>query len=166
MLVTILMRCRKRCFTIVMGSAIALLMFTASSPAKATGNKVGFRLGVYTDAEAPFLGVEALTPIGPSAIYFNPNMEFIFIEHGTFATFNFDFHYDFPTASPTLLWWAGAGLGMLYRNPAGPIGGNADLGANLLFGIGFGRGPTIPYLQGKAIISDNTELSIGFGLRF
>ena len=160
------MRFRKRCLAMVMWSATALMIFTASLDAKATGNKVGFRLGVYTDAEALFLGGEALTPITASALYFNPNVEFIFIEHGTFATFNFDFHYDFPMPSRILFLWAGVGPSVLYRNPEGPIGGDADLGANLLFGIGLGRGPTIPYIQGKIIISDNTELSLGFGLRF
>jgi hypothetical protein len=160
------MRFKKRCFAMVMWGAMALMMFIASPHAKATGSKVGFRLGVYTDAEELFLGAEALTPIAAAPLYFNPNVEFIFIEHGTFATFNFDFHYDFLTSSRAVLVWAGAGLGVLYRNPEGPIGGDADLGANLLFGIGFGRGPTIPYIQSKVILSDNTEVAIGFGLRF
>ncbi len=42
-----------------------------------------------------------------------------------------------------------------------------DVGLNLLAGIGFWkRGAVRPYVQGKVTISDNTEASIGFGVRF
>ncbi len=143
-----------------------IVMLATSPEAKSSnGHTVGFRLGVYTDADDLFLGGEALAPISPS-LRFNPNVEFIFIEHRTFATFNFDIIYDFHVPNRYLLVWAGAGLGALYVNPEGPTDGDTDLAGNLLFGLGFRSGSTIPYIQSKIIISDNTELVVGFGLRF
>jgi hypothetical protein len=42
-----------------------------------------------------------------------------------------------------------------------------DLGLNLLAGVGFWKRQAIrPYIQGKVTLSDNTEASIAFGLRF
>jgi hypothetical protein len=47
----------------------------------------------------------------------------------------------------------------------GPADSQTDVGANFLFGVG-ARGDVIPYLQGKLIVSDDTEFVIAFGLRF
>lgn len=123
----------------------------------------GGRLSYYTDAAAPALGGELLFRVAP-AIYFNPNLEFVFKDDG-YVTFNMDFHYDFLARHDTFL-WAGAGLAVISVNPPGPAGGHTDAGLDLLFGVGLRRRPVIPYFQAKVIVKDQTELSLGLGLRF
>jgi hypothetical protein len=127
--------------------------------------KFGIRTGVYTDLSDMFVGAEYLAPIG-SRVFLNPNVEYIFIPDGNFWTFNFDAHYDFPTYSNVYV-WTGAGIGLLHFSPEGPADANTDVGLNLLFGLGFNTASNVvPYIQGKAIISDNTDFSLGFGIRF
>jgi hypothetical protein len=127
--------------------------------------KFGVRTGVYTDLSDLFIGGEYLAPIG-SNVYLNPNIEYIFVTNADYWTFNFDAHYDFPTYSNVYV-WTGGGLGILHYNPEGPADGNTDLGLNLLFGLGFNTASNIiPYIQGKAILSDNTDFELGMGVRF
>ncbi len=127
--------------------------------------KFGIRTGVYTDLSDMFLGVEYLAPIG-SRVYFNPNIEYVFVPDADYWTFNFDAHYDFPTYSDLFV-WAGGGIGVLHFNPDGPAHADTDVGLNLLFGFGFNTSSNIiPYIQGKAIVSDNTDFELGMGIRF
>jgi hypothetical protein len=143
-----------------MAAAVLLSVLAAAAPARA--DMFGVRAGFYTDVEEPFIGVEFLAGIG-NRVYFNPNFEYVFTDDPDFMTFNADFHYDFRTRGRAYV-WAGAGLGVLYTNPeAGD--GNTDLGLNLLFGLGL-KGDVVPYVQGKVIVSDDTEFVIGVGLRF
>jgi len=142
---------------------IAALLFAGSG--LAMGQSVGIRAGRYTDLEDYFLGGELLSRISHN-LYFNPNVEYVFVNNGTYLTFNLDFHYDFYTSSP-LFFWLGAGLGILYNNPEGPMDSNTDLGANLLFGLGIRTESSLtPYVQGKFILADRDEFVIAIGLRF
>ncbi|MCB0281614.1 MAG: hypothetical protein H6627_05045 [Calditrichae bacterium] len=124
----------------------------------------GLRAGNYTDIDELFIGGELITPLSHS-IYFNPNVEFVFVENANYLTFNFDMHYDFPTRSKIFL-WTGAGLGVNYFNPEGPAESSTDTGFNLLFGMGFNARNFIPYIQGKLIFADRDDFVIGFGIRF
>jgi hypothetical protein len=131
----------------------------------------GVRGGFYNDADAGFVGVELLTDI-TRRWYFNPNLEYVFVDDGDLFTVNLDAHYDLPTQS--VYTWVGGGLGVIFSEFDPPPGcrrcesdDETDLGVNALAGIGFGRGQAIrPYIQGKVTFSDNTEASIAFGLRF
>jgi len=155
----------KRFSAIFTGVVSGLILVANIAPVTAgPGTKFGVRAGYYSDTEEIFLGGELLSRISRS-VFFNPNVEFVTIDNGTFMTFNGDFHYDFPTAGSPLI-WAGAGLGMLYFNPEGPGDNQTDVGLNLLFGVGLSRGPVIPYFQVKAILEDNNEVVLGFGIRF
>jgi hypothetical protein len=139
-------------------------LFLASS-GLSTGQSVGIRAGLYTDLKEYFLGGELLSRISHN-LYFNPNVEYVFVDRGTYMTFNLDFHYDFYTSSP-LFFWLGAGLGILYDNPEGPADSNTDLGANLLFGLGIRTESSLtPYVQSKFILADGDEFVIAIGLRF
>ena len=131
----------------------------------------GVRGGVYNDAEAGFVGVELLTDI-TRRWYFNPNLEYVFVDDGDLYTVNLDAHYDLPTRS--VYTWLGAGVGVIFSELDPPRGcrrcepeDETDLGLNLLGGVGFGRGQAIrPYIQGKVIVSDETEAVLAVGLRF
>jgi hypothetical protein len=142
-------------------AALALALLLPAAPV-AAGN-LGIRGGLYTDVEEPFVGLEYLARVG-NRVYFNPNVEYVFVENATYLTFNADAHYDFETHSRAYL-WAGAGLAALHFDPEGRIDGETDAGLNLLFGVG-AKGDVIPYLQGKLVVADESEFVIAFGLRF
>ena len=132
----------------------------------------GVRGGFYNDADAGFLGAELLMDVTRNW-FFNPNVEYVFVDNGDLYTLNLDAHYDFWTHSPFYV-WAGGGPAVIFSKADVPFGcrrcssdNNTDLGLNLLGGIGFGKGQAIrPYVQGKVTLSNNTEASIAFGIRF
>lgn len=142
---------------------VGLLLCCAERAAADSGVIGGLRLSYYTDAAAPALGGELLFRVAPST-YFNPNLEVVF-KDDSYLTFNLDVHYDFLKGRDTFV-WAGAGLAVVAINPPGPTGGHTDAGLDLLFGVGLRRRPVIPYFQAKVIVKDQTELSLGVGLRF
>lgn len=148
--------------TTLFGIALALVLALTPSPAEAQWD-FGVRGGYYSDVEEAFLGVEALTPIGPGGWYFNPNVEYVFVDPGDLWTLNGDFHYDFWQEGS---WngWLGAGPAVIFRD----VGRHdeTDLGLNLFAGIGSSQGAARPYVQGKVIISDDTEAVLAVGLRF
>jgi len=148
----------------ILAISATLAVLAVLVPARsARAGLVGVRGGIYTKLNEPFVGVELLGPISRHA-YFNPNVEYVFVDNHTYLTFNGDFHYDFHSHGRTFV-WAGGGLAVVYDDPRGPAESSTDLGANFLFGIGF-AGDAIPYIQGKLIVKDDTEFSLGVGLRF
>jgi hypothetical protein len=153
---------RLRCLRTVLAASLCL----SAVPAVALADdfRVGVRGGYYTKVEKPFLGAEVLVRVAPR-FFFNPNFEYVFVDNGTYMTFNGDFHYDFPTHSSTYV-WLGAGPALVRVDPEGPAPANTDVAANLLAGIGFRTGSIIPYFQVKAIIKNDSLLSLAFGVRF
>ena len=125
----------------------------------------GLRVGGYFDAESAFVGGEVLVPLS-HPWYFNPNVEYVFVDRGDLVTFNMDFHYDLPVDDFYI--WLGAGPAILYFNPDSARDSETDFGVNLFVGIGFkvGSGRIVPYIQPKAILSDNSEFVLAFGVRF
>jgi hypothetical protein len=139
--------------------AVALLVLAVPAPAA----DFGVRGGYYTDIGEPFLGVEYIAPV-TSDIFFNPNVEYVFVDGARYFTLNGDFHYDFHTTGSTFA-WVGAGLGVISFEADG-FDGETDLGLNVIGGLGTRAGGVIPYMQAKVIVSDGTEFSLGFGVRF
>ncbi|HEX9945480.1 MAG TPA: hypothetical protein VGG03_25995, partial [Thermoanaerobaculia bacterium] len=90
-------------------------------------------------------------------------------------TLNLDAHYDLRTPASYAL-WVGGGPAVIFSNFDPPPGcrgrgcesdDETELGLNLLAGVGFWKRQAIrPYVQGKVVLSDNTEAAIAFGLRF
>jgi hypothetical protein len=140
---------------------LALLLILAAVPALAQDIDWGIRTGYYFDVGDPFLGVEALMPIS-GEVFFNPNIEWVFIDGGDLATINIDIHYDFRTPGNYFL-WAGLGLAGIYSNLGDS---DFDLGANLLAGVGWRLGTWLPYAQLKGIIADNNDVVLALGVRF
>ena len=129
--------------------ALAAAILLAAPAAAQADPRFGVRFGYYTEAEDPFLGAEFLFRIVPE-IYFNPNVEAVFVDDGHYFTINGDFHYDFFSRRRTFA-WLGAGLAVLNTDPGGSAESNTDVGLNLLAGIGARRGRVIPYAQAKVI---------------
>jgi hypothetical protein len=129
----------------------------------------GVRGGVYNDADAAFLGAELLTPFFARGWYFNPNVEYVFVDDGNLWTLNLDAHYDLRTGAP-FNFWLGGGPAIIFQSSDCRRCENNDdtnVGLNLLAGLGFmPRAAIRPYVQGKFTLSDETEASIAFGLRF
>jgi hypothetical protein len=125
--------------------------------------KVGIRGGYYTKVDKPFLGAEFLARVAPR-FWFNPNFEYVFVDAGSYTTFNGDFHYDFPTHSDSYV-WLGAGPALVRTHPDG-FPSHTDLAADLLGGLGIRAGGAIPYVQVKAIIKSDSLVSLAVGIRF
>jgi hypothetical protein len=158
------MSIRTKIFLIL--AAVFLLSITTQS--NADDLKFGARAGFYSDGSNAFIGGEVLVPAFGDSWYFNPNVEYVFADAGNLWTFNFDFHHDFHTDGPFYL-WLGAGPSILYFNPDRPArASDTDFGVNLLGGIGFrlSHSDLIPYIQPKVILSNNSQFSLAFGLRF
>lgn len=130
----------------------------------------GARTGIYTDEEDPFVGVELLGNFLGTRWYYNPNVELVFVDPGDLVTVNADFHYDLPAGTPFDI-WLGAGGALIWRDNDNRFGrddeGDTDIGVNLLSGLGFNRGGAVrPYIQGKLLLSDDSQAVVAVGLRF
>jgi hypothetical protein len=154
----------------VAGALAVAGLFLIPSTAKADLD-FGVRGGFYNDADAGFLGAELLWGV-TRQWFFNPNVEYVFVDNGDLTTLNLDFHYDLPTARSPFYVWAGGGPAVLFRGTDAACrrcnsDSETDLGLNLLGGVGFGKGEALrPYIQGKVILSDDTEAVLAVGLRF
>jgi hypothetical protein len=124
--------------------------------ANARAADVGVRMGYYFDADAFSIGTELLTPLGDNTRqwYFNPNAEVAMA----------DFHYDFDTGASTAV-WAGAGPALLIRDH---VSENTDVdpALNLILGFGAKNGAYRPFIQGKGILSNDSEAALAVGIRF
>ena len=142
--------------------ALSALALGAATPSSAAD--FGVRGGYYFDASEPFLGAELLIRVAPR-FYFNPNVEYVFVDPGQYITWNGDFHYDFHSRGNSFA-WLGAGIALVTSNPEGPDNSDNDVAANFLAGIGVRTGRVIPYFQAKLIAKDDTEFVLAFGIRF
>jgi len=124
----------------------------------------GIRGGAYADADEPFLGGELLTNVARS-VWFNPNLEYAFVNHGNLWDVNFDFHYDFSMQRPYTV-WAGAGPAVIRSHDISGRSNGTDVGVNLLAGIGSRKGEFRPFAQAKAVLSDDDEFVVAVGVRF
>jgi len=122
----------------------------------------GIRGGVYLDQDDPFAGVHFLHAIDRHWM-FNPNFEYVFVDRGSMFTINADVHYDLPSRSSTIF-WLGGGLGINHFSFR--EFNNTDAELNLLMGVSFSRRPTIPFIQVKVVVMDESQLVLGGGLTF
>ena len=151
----------KKLVPILMASLVALTGLAA--PARAAD--LDLRVGAYTgpDFDKPFAGVGLLSHLGGS-LYFNPNVEYVFVDNAKFGTLNFDVHYDLPTHGHPYL-WVGGGLALAHTDLDGPGGNETKPRANLLAGLGFHTGGAVPYVQVK-YLTGYEYLVVAAGIRF
>jgi hypothetical protein len=140
---------------------VALAWAVVGSSPVAAGD-ISVRAGAYTDAEAAFVGIEYRTPVS-GRLHAAPNFEIAFPSNGSLFSFNGDLHYVFPSKGK-LVGWAGGGLGLYVRDHEGE-GQDTSVGANFIGGLGL-RAELEPYLQLKIAVAGNTEVVLGFGIRF
>jgi hypothetical protein len=155
--------------TAVLVPTLAVALAASLLPAAADAQtRFGLRAGVWADDSDPMIGAELLVPMQRSW-YFNPNVEIVFANNADLLELSADFHYDFERAGNVTLWMGGGPALLItdFDEGFGPEGNQTDFAVNLLFGAGF---PTqrgvIPYLQAKAVISDNSQATIAVGVRF
>jgi hypothetical protein len=126
------------------------------------------RGGYYMDQEEAFIGGGLNVSMSPYW-YFNPNLEWVFVEGYDYFDVNLDIHRDLNTGSGPAV-WLGAGAAIIFIDgndavlPANDK--STDLGLNLLGGVGAKYGAVRPFGQVKVTLSDNSESSLAFGLRF
>jgi hypothetical protein len=142
---------------------IAVLLAGLASAAPARASQLDLRAGSYTDLAKPFVGLGFVSHVHGTALYFNPNVEYVFVDDGHFGTLNFDAHYDLPTGGAPYI-WIGGGLALVYNAPE-QGGSTTDARANLLGGLGLRLGHSVPYVQAKFITGYN-EFVAAVGLRF
>jgi len=93
-------------------------------------------------------------------------VEAAFVDEGHLVTLNADLHYDLLINQPTYV-WLGAGPALILSEPPGRDDDDeTDVGVNLFAGVGWDVGEFLPYVQGKVIVSDDTEFVAAFGIRF
>lgn len=126
---------------------------------------IDLRTGYYFDAEDAFVGGGVLMDVGESGHwYFNPNLEYVFVSDGDLFTVNGDVHYDFDTTGD-FFFWLGAGPAVIFSD-FDPGGSETDLGANVFAGAALKRKGVRPFAQLKVIIADESDVVLGFGVRF
>ena len=141
---------------------VALAWGAVAPSAPAAAGDVSVRAGAYTDAEAAFVGIEYRTPVS-GRLHVAPNFEIAFPSNGSLFSFSGDLHYVFPSKGK-LTGWAGGGLGLYIRDHEGE-GQDTSVGANFIGGLGL-RDRLQPYLQLKIAVAGDTEVVLGFGIRF
>lgn len=145
---------------------VLALTFVLPGDAAAEGIDGDLRVGVYTDASEAFAGGGVLVRLSEgSRWFFNPNLEYVFVDRGDLLTLNADFHYALASES-SADFWLGAGAALVIRdNDRG--NDQTDFGVNLFGGVGFLRDSAVrPFLQAKLLLSDDTEGVVAFGVRF
>ena len=121
----------------------------------------GIRGGYYSTGDSFYLGADV--KFGLAMLYADPSIEYIFIDNGSFWTFNADAYVSLGI--PVVSVWAGGGLALLYASPDN-FDSQTDVGVNLIAGVEFDF-VVNPYLMVKYIIAPNDDVTvIGVGLRF
>ncbi len=139
-----------------------LVVAVVLAAADARAGDVSLRAGAYTDVDSAFLGIEYRTPV-QGRLYVAPNFELVLPSEGSYFSVNADLHYVFSPQGK-LSPWLGGGLGIYARSHQG-AGRDTTVGANFIGGLGV-RTQLQPYVQLKVVVKGDTDVVLGFGIRF
>jgi hypothetical protein len=149
--------------------AVTMLIMAAVTPSASAQVDADVRAGIYTDGSDGFIGGGVLWDIGQKGRWYaNPNLEYVFVDNGDLFTLNGDVHYDLDVETPFYV-WVGGGPALLFAdsdNDNGDDDSETDVGLNLIAGIGAREGGVRPFAQIKLLVSDESQLVFGVGLRF
>ena len=139
-----------------------LLLTAAVSPAFAQAQRahVGARIGVNFDSNDLVLGGHALIPVTKQLEVY-PSLDVYFPDEGTLLGFNGDLKWRFP-AGTGLDVYLGGGLNVLYSDVDGES--DSSVGANLLGGLETRQGQIHPFVEGRALIHDNSSFQLMGGI--
>jgi hypothetical protein len=143
--------------------AVGLAAAFAARPARAL--EFGVRAGALVDDSDPFVGLEVLMPVGQTAWIFNPNLEFVDRGSGDRVSANADFHYDIRRESDFSA-WMGAGVAAIHTEAVRGRDARNDAGLDLLAGAGWKLSGVTPYAQLKLVVSNDSAIYAGVGVRF
>lgn len=149
----------------VAAGLVAIAVLFALPTAAAADIDGDVRFGLYDDTSEGFAGLGLLMRLDRARWFFNPNVEYVFVDRGDLVTLNADVHYDVLSEGATDVWLGGGPALVMVDGPFGRD--ETDFGVNLLAGVGFQRDAAVrPFLQGKLLLSDHSEAVIAFGARF
>jgi hypothetical protein len=149
----------------ISAAALAAATLTTAATTARANVDADVRGGYYTDAEHGFVGGGFLMSVA-ERWDFNPNIEYVFVDGGSLFTVNADIHRDMNSGGGPAI-WLGGGPALIVRDSDEPVAeGDSDFGVNLMGGIGASSGSIRPFAQAKYTLSDASEASLAFGLRF
>jgi hypothetical protein len=141
----------------------AVLFAVIMTAGSAGATNLDLRAGSYTELKKPFVGIGLLSHVHGTSLYFNPNVEYVFVDDGHFGTLNFDVHYDLPIGRAPYV-WIGGGLALVHSAPERG-GSSTDARGNILAGLGLRLSGAVVYVQGK-YITGYEERVAAVGIRF
>ncbi len=134
----------------------------AAAPVAAQRPHIGVGAGYNFESRDALLAFQATLPI-VSRVDFYPSIDVYFPDRGSRTGFNFDMKIRFPEATGPDL-YVGGGLGVLHRRVNDHS--NTDTGANFFFGLESRSAPIRPFIEGRALLNNNSSFQIQGGLNF
>jgi hypothetical protein len=119
----------------------------------------------YYDFQKAAVGLETVGDLGQT-LEVVATGDYVFTRgRETFAG-HLDLQYLVPIAPKSVPIWVGGGFGMEHINPDGPLKAESRFFTSALAGVGFTKGPWMPYLQARAILREKGQAVISLGIRF
>ena len=140
----------------------ALLILVASGIVRAQTNRlhIGPHVAYNFDFEDFAIGAQLGFPLG-NRFEFYPSFDYYFTDPGSAWALNGDLKWRVARDQPRWF-YLGAGLNVM-RLEVGDVE-NTDLGANLFLGAESLRGRIHPFVELRAILSDNSAIQAQVGL--
>lgn len=148
------------------GGALLLIALLWSIPdARAQmQTDLGVHVGYNAQISRPLIGVNALLSTPALPVQINPDFDFYFVQGVTAMQLNANALYPFAIDHPTIMPYAGAGLGLYYVS-VGEFSAT-ELGLNLIGGAEFAVGNLKPFAQGRFTVGAGNAFSLTGGVRF
>lgn len=126
-------------------------------------SSLGVNAGYNLDEQEFFIGGQFRYAPASLPIIFNPSLETYLIDDQTWLRIDVNALYPFGVRNTTFTPYAGAGLGIDYRNF--DVGDSqTDAGLNLIFGAEFGMARLRPFAEARIEVGDGTPISLRGGL--
>jgi hypothetical protein len=156
---------RHRCWLAGPVAAAVVILGATAAPLEAAETRFGIHAGVWTDDGDPLVGGDVVLSLHEPRWTLNPSLEYVSGDRVDRWILNGDALYDLDLDTRADV-WVGGGLVILFSDHDRG-GSSTDLGLNLLAGAGLDTSSGLfPYVQGKAVITDDSSFALVLGLRF